>query len=71
VYAALLELERELRGEAVDRRSLAERLDALERRADGLRLPAAYADQFYVLREHIGFVRRRLAASEDDAHRPG
>jgi TRAP-type uncharacterized transport system substrate-binding protein len=67
VYAALLELERELRGHALDRAALAERLDAIERRADALRLPAAYADQFYVLREHIGFVRRRLAATEGDA----
>ena len=23
-------------------------------------MPLAYADQFYVLREHIGFVRQRL-----------
>jgi hypothetical protein len=28
-------------------------------------MPLAYADQFYVLREHIGFVRRRLIQSRD------
>lgn len=27
-----------------------------------LKIPLAYADQFYVLREHIGFVRQRLDA---------
>jgi TRAP-type uncharacterized transport system substrate-binding protein len=63
VYAALLELERDLmaRDAGADRATLAARLDAIERRADALRLPLGFADQFYVLREHIGFVRRRLA----------
>jgi TRAP-type uncharacterized transport system substrate-binding protein len=64
IYAALLELERDLRGHAAaDRAALVERLDALERRADALRLPLGWADQFYVLREHIAFVRRRLDAA--------
>jgi TRAP-type uncharacterized transport system substrate-binding protein len=64
IYAALLELERDLRGHAaVDRAALLERLDALERRADALRLPLGWADQFYVLREHIAFVRGRLDAA--------
>jgi hypothetical protein len=26
-----------------------------------MKMPLAFADQFYVLREHIGFVRQRLA----------
>ena len=64
IYAALLELERDLRGHApAQRAALAERLDAVERRADALRLPLGYADQFYVLREHIAFVRGRLDAA--------
>jgi TRAP-type uncharacterized transport system substrate-binding protein len=63
VYAALLELERDIMSDTpADRAALVARLDAIERRADGLRLPLAFADQFYVLREHIGFVRRRIAA---------
>jgi TRAP-type uncharacterized transport system substrate-binding protein len=67
VYASLLELERAVRdASAAEREVLLARLDALERRADGLKLPAGYADQFYVLREHIGFVRRRLAAAQQD-----
>ena len=28
-------------------------------------MPLAYADQFYVLREHIGFVRERLTHSRE------
>jgi TRAP-type uncharacterized transport system substrate-binding protein len=64
IYAALLELERDLRGHApAARAALTERLEAIERRADALRLPLGYADQFYVLREHIAFVRRRLDAA--------
>jgi hypothetical protein len=64
LYAALLELERDLMaaGAGEDPGAFVARLDALERRADRLRLPVGFADQFYVLREHIGFVRRRLAS---------
>jgi hypothetical protein len=32
---------------------------------NGLKMPLAYADQFYVLREHIGFVRERLTHSRE------
>jgi hypothetical protein len=72
IYAALLELERDLRGHApAQRAALAERLEAVERRADALRLPLGYADQFYVLREHIAFVRRRLDAEAAASPREG
>ncbi|HYG66678.1 MAG TPA: TAXI family TRAP transporter solute-binding subunit, partial [Anaeromyxobacteraceae bacterium] len=61
IYGALLELERDVLGHAVEERAaLLERLDAIEQRADALKLPVAFADQFYVLREHIALVRRRL-----------
>jgi len=61
IYGALLELERDVAGHAPEQRAgLLERLDAIERRADLLRLPVSFADQFYVLREHIQLVRRRL-----------
>lgn len=30
-------------------------------------MPLAYAGQFYVLREHIGFVRERLTSHDHDA----
>jgi hypothetical protein len=63
VYGALLELERDVvRREGDDRAALMDRLDAIEQRAETLKLPVAYADQFYVLRDHIASVRRRLTA---------
>jgi TRAP-type uncharacterized transport system substrate-binding protein len=63
IYGSLLELERDVLGHAAeDRAGLLGRLDAIERRADALKLPVAYADQFYVLREHIVLVRRRLTS---------
>jgi TRAP-type uncharacterized transport system substrate-binding protein len=67
VYGALLELERDVLAHAVeDRTALLARLDAVERRADALKLPLAFADQFYVLREHVALVRRRLTSLAGD-----
>jgi hypothetical protein len=37
--------------------ALLAKLDAIERSVNSIQMPLAYADQFYVLREHIGFVR--------------
>ena len=37
-------------------------LDKIEESVNGMKMPLAYAGQFYVLREHIGFVRERLLA---------
>jgi hypothetical protein len=63
IYGALLELERDLKAHASeDRARLLQRLEAIERRADALNLPLGFAEQFYVLREHIVFVRTRLTA---------
>lgn len=66
-YGALIALER---GALVDstedqRRSLFRQLDQIEESLNQLRMPLAYADAFYVLREHVGFVRDRL---ESTAH---
>jgi TRAP transporter TAXI family solute receptor len=72
IYGALLELERDVMGHAVeDRAALLERLDAIERRADALRMPVAFADQFYVLREHVALVRRRLSSLPAEARAEG
>ena len=73
IYGSLLELERDVLASAAGERSaLLGRLDAIERRADALKLPLAFADQFYVLREHIVFVRQRLGAlaAADGARSP-
>jgi TRAP-type uncharacterized transport system substrate-binding protein len=61
IYGALLELERDVLGHGAEEpAALLGRLDAIERRAEALKLPVAFADQFYVLREHIALVRQRL-----------
>jgi len=63
VYGALLEVERlVVRSAPEERPQLLARIDAVEQAADALKLPLSFADQFYVLREHIGLVRRRLGA---------
>jgi len=62
-YGALLALERDLYAhpEPEERDKLRERLEAIERGVNGMKVPIHFADQFYVLRQHIGFVRERLA----------
>ncbi|MFD1967900.1 TAXI family TRAP transporter solute-binding subunit [Trinickia caryophylli] len=61
-YGALIAIERAALGDASEseRAALLERLDAIEAAVNRLKMPLAYADQFYVLREHIGFVRAPL-----------
>ena len=66
-YGELMALEREMLNETTpeQRTALGKRLDEIEKRVNGSKMPLPFADQFYVLREHINFVRRRLAASGD------
>jgi TRAP-type uncharacterized transport system substrate-binding protein len=68
-YGALIAIEREALNEtsAAEREALIVRLDKIEESVNGLKMPLAYADQFYVLREHIGFVRARLTRDSDAA----
>jgi TRAP-type uncharacterized transport system substrate-binding protein len=65
-YGALLSLERELRAKPGPgkRQELLEKLDEIDRTTGAMKMPVYFADQFYVLREHIGWVRGRLT---DDA----
>ena len=62
-YGALIAIEREaISGpDTAQRDALLDRIDAIETAVNRMKMPLAFADQFYVLREHIGFVRRRLA----------
>lgn len=64
-YRALLHLERELfsQGAAADRGQLLQRLDAIEQAVNTMKVPASFADQFYGLRQHIGFVRELVEAT--------
>ncbi len=61
IYGALLDLERDAVGQVEPPAKLLDRLASIERRADTLTLPPAYANELYVLREHVMLVRERLA----------
>jgi hypothetical protein len=61
-YRALLALEREpVPGMTVKKREeMNARLDEIETAVNRMRVPASFADQFYVLRQNIGYVRNLL-----------
>jgi TRAP-type uncharacterized transport system substrate-binding protein len=62
-YKTLLDLEREAYdplAQAKEREALLQRLYQIEYTVSKIKIPAAFADLFYGLREHISFVRRRL-----------
>jgi hypothetical protein len=61
-YGSLIAIEREALKDPsqAEREALFQELDQIEDSLNGLRMPLAYADAFYVLREHVGFVRSRL-----------
>ena len=63
-YRKLLVLEREVvRGPApAHPKALLDRLNEIERVVTHMKVPASFANQFYGLREHIDYVRERLAA---------
>ena len=64
-YRPLLQLERDA-AEPVDPARAPEllaRLDEIEQRVNELKVPASFASQFYDLRYHVRFVRRRLDAA--------
>jgi TRAP-type uncharacterized transport system substrate-binding protein len=71
IYAALLELEHDVLSHATqEREALFARLDAIERRAEALKVPLSFADQVYVLREHIMLVRQRLTSLTGEFREP-
>jgi hypothetical protein len=43
------------------------RLDEIEKGVNNMKMPLTFADQFYVLREHIRFVRDRLTTDAPGA----
>lgn len=62
-YGLLISLERQLLSQqsTEERTETLRRLDQIEAGVNGMKIPLAYADQFYVLRDHIRFVRERYA----------
>ncbi|HEY0336892.1 MAG TPA: TAXI family TRAP transporter solute-binding subunit, partial [Burkholderiales bacterium] len=61
-YGALLSLERDLLAhtQPEKREELVKRLDEIEQGISRMKVPLAFADQFYVLRQNVIFVRQRL-----------
>ena len=61
-YGELIALERAALSQttAEQRADLLKRLDQIEARVIGLKLPGSFSDQAYLLRQHITFVRARL-----------
>jgi len=64
-YGKLIAIERGALAESSqpERSALLEQLDQIEESINQLKMPLAYADAFYVLREHVGFVRSRLTGT--------
>ena len=63
-YGSLIALERGATTHTPEEHAeMLQRLDQIEEAVNRMKMPLAFADQFYVLREHIGFVRSRLASS--------
>ena len=66
-YGALITLERGMFEEPTsetERAEMLKRLDEIEESVNHMKMPLAFVDQFYVLREHIGFVKARLSVRE-------
>jgi hypothetical protein len=65
-YGALMAIEREMMMARTDeqRREIAKRLDDIQHAVDEIKMPLSFADQLYVLRDHVAMVRRRLAESQ-------
>jgi hypothetical protein len=68
-YGLLMGIEREMRGEHTpeERAGVRARLDDIARAVSELKTPPSFADQLYVLRDHVAAVRRRLDASSEPA----
>ncbi len=64
-YRPLLQLERDTETPLAAARAaeLLQRLDAIEREVNALKVPASFASQFYDLRNHVVFVRSRLKSA--------
>jgi hypothetical protein len=64
-YGFLIGIERRVIGESSpeERSHLVRELDRIDASINEVRIPLAYADTLYVLREHVGFVRSQLAGT--------
>jgi hypothetical protein len=71
-YGELMALERAAMAQPTSdqRTELLQRLDGIEKSVIALKMPGSFADQVYVLREHINFVRQQLAKDATAPARP-
>jgi NMT1-like family len=65
-YGALMAIEREMMGEhtPAQRAEIVKRLDEMTVAVNELKTPPSFADQLYVLRDHVAAVRQRAAAAK-------
>lgn len=61
-YGTLLALEKDVRIHSAPekREEFHKRLDGIEQAVNKMKMPASFAEQFYILRGHIGFVRKQI-----------
>jgi TRAP-type uncharacterized transport system substrate-binding protein len=71
-YGELMALERAALAQptAEQRTELLKHLDDIEKSVIALKMPGSFADQVYVLREHINFVREQLAKDASAPAKP-
>jgi len=62
-YGMLLALERDILGHKTqeEREVLMKRINHIEQAVNKMKMPASFGEPFYILRGHIGFVRKQLA----------
>ena len=72
-YRSLLALEKDVRTEAVHTQTgqFLTRLDEIETAVNRMKVPAFFAEQFYGLRGHIGFVRACIQEAGEQANGQG
>lgn len=65
-YRALMVLEKNIDSPEIKNQNeeLLRKLEEIERAVNKMKVPISFAEQFYVLRGHIDFVRTRLASSK-------
>jgi TRAP-type uncharacterized transport system substrate-binding protein len=70
-YGALMAIEREMLANPAPEAyaGLRSRLQAIEHAVEQMKMPPSYADQLYVLRDHVGSVSRRLDGREGQLSR--
>jgi TRAP-type uncharacterized transport system substrate-binding protein len=72
-YGALMAIERQvLANPNVDEQlKLIQRIDVIEKAVNDMKTPVSFADQLYVLRDHVRAVRNQLLARVQSAKPPG